>query len=181
MDVQIVLLKDLGLFGVNGLDKAYRDLRALFHNVTQPSGYCKFSRSFGEQRLNIEDLTSHRSPGKAGYDAWPCIFRHMPVRNGMVFQNIAQILRRDSKTAAPAPYQFYRLSAAESLKSLFQTSDSAFSCVIGDYGLNSLVGNTELLILESDGSHGLGQQMPFCDLKFFDRSVTLELDHFHAV
>ena len=92
MDVQVVLLEELGLLREAGLYEGLRDGAGLLHDVTELSGDNRLAAALREEAFDVEDLAADLGPGEAGDDARLGGGLHLIMWEGVHVEEVAEVL-----------------------------------------------------------------------------------------
>ena len=181
MDMDIILLKDGDPVRKHGFYEAHRDLRGLLHDIAELSGNGDLAVSLCGESLDVEDLSADGGPGESGHDAGLSLVLYLAVVQRVHVQKVPELGFLHPDLFALSPHGADRGDAAECVHSLFESSDTALSGVVGYDGPKRILRELHILLRKADRGERLRQEVPLCDFKLLRGRIALELDQLHAV
>ena len=179
--MQIVFLEEFRLLREETLHQAHGDLGGFLHDIAQLARGLHVPAALGEQGFDIQDLSADTGPGETRHHTRLLLLRDMAVPDRPHIQIVTELLRRHREDRLLLSGQGHRRTAAEGIDPLAQSAHAGLPGVVGDQGVDHLVGDLDLSRPDAHGLHRRGQQVLSCDGELFDRRISVKLNDLHPV
>ena len=181
MNVKIVTFQGCRCLRNQVLNQAHRNPRGLFHDIAQLACHGNLPVTFCQQRLNIQDIPSDRSPCKSGHNSGSTAVFHFLAMYRMCIQIFVEILAVNYNLRLRLADERDSCRAAKLIHPLLQSAHACLPRIVIDDPLKRLVSHGQCTFRYSNGLHGFRKQMSPRNPLFLHRRVALELNDLHSV
>ena len=167
VDVDVVVLKNIGLVGEEGFHKAEGELGAFLHDIAELTGEHELAAALGKEGFYKEDIAAKACPGQTCNHARALFFEHTFVEDRLHIEPWVQVARSERKRALLALGHAHSGTAAEGVEALAQAAYTSFHGVVANQSGEDLIVQNKSVFWQAVFLAGLFNQVAAGNAELF--------------